>query len=115
MADPYRQLGHRIRALRQYRRLTQAQLAERVGVSDNFVGLIERGRGHPTLGTIGRMAEALQVPLQDLFLEDERPRTTRDVLDELSSLLQLCTPEDAQLVLAIAKVVVVRTPVRKSD
>ena len=43
--------------------LTQAELAEKTGLSDNFIGLIERGIKHPTLETLDKIASALEVDL----------------------------------------------------
>ncbi|MEK7217173.1 MAG: helix-turn-helix domain-containing protein [Chloroflexota bacterium] len=114
MIDPYWQLGQRVRLLRRQRGMTQAQLAERVGVSDNFIGMIERGRGHPTLETVNRVATALETEMRDLFQGAEHPGSTEEVLEELNQLLEGRPVDQVELVLAIAKTVLVRGPVRKS-
>jgi transcriptional regulator with XRE-family HTH domain len=67
-------LGARVKQLRQARRLTQEQVAERSGLSHKFIGDVERGRGNPTLTTLGSIADALSVSLVDLLVvEAERP------------------------------------------
>lgn len=75
MKDLRGRLGTRLKQLRQARRLTQEQLAERAGLSYKFVGEIERGRGNPTLTTLAALSEALGVALTDLLgVELDRPR-----------------------------------------
>ena len=65
--EPLKLLGARIRTLRKRRGLTQAELAARVGRSVEALSVLERGRSTPTLTVLGRVAEALQVPLRDFF------------------------------------------------
>jgi transcriptional regulator with XRE-family HTH domain len=62
--------GVRLRTLRQQAGLTQEQLAEAAEVSINFVSLVERGLKSPTLATMERFANALKVPLLELFRFD---------------------------------------------
>lgn len=67
--------GTALRECRVRLKLTQEQLAERSGLSYKFIGEIERGRGNPTLDTIGRLADALGVAVSDLLVAHERTRT----------------------------------------
>ena len=67
MTDLRGQVGARVKQLRQARRLTQEQLAERAGLSYKFIGEVERGRGNPTLTTLASLSEALGVSLIDLL------------------------------------------------
>lgn len=53
--------------LRLDRRLTQARLAERAGLSRVAVGKIERGAVVPRAGTLVALARALDVPVRDLI------------------------------------------------
>ena len=61
------QLGKRIYQLRKARRLTQAALAERSGISNEFMSAIERGAKLPSLSTLQRIGVALRVGVKDLF------------------------------------------------
>ena len=59
---------NRIRALRLARKeLTQAELAERIGVTRQTVIAIEQGKYSPSLEMAFRIARALEVPLEDVF------------------------------------------------
>jgi len=64
-----KQLGQRIRALRTQRieRWTQEDLAERAKISVSFLSMIERGERVAHVETLASLAEALDVPLSDLF------------------------------------------------
>jgi transcriptional regulator with XRE-family HTH domain len=52
-------VGQRLVRLRQERRLTQAQLAEAVGLSHSYVSLIEADKRTPTRRVLQRLAESL--------------------------------------------------------
>jgi len=52
--------------------LTQAELAERVGVTRQTIGLIENGGYNPTLNLCTAIAKALSRTLNDLFWEDSK-------------------------------------------
>lgn len=67
MVDARMLFGKRVKQLRRDRGLTQAQLAEVVDLSVNYISQIETGEASPTFQTIVRLAEALRVELRDLF------------------------------------------------
>jgi putative transcriptional regulator len=50
--------------------LTQAELAQKVGVTRQTIGLIENGGYNPTLYLCTAIAKALHKTLNDLFWED---------------------------------------------
>lgn len=62
-----RAVGDRIREIRLEHNLTQEQLGERAGIDRQAINRIEQGHASPRLDTLIRLAEALQVPLGDLF------------------------------------------------
>ena len=59
-------IGKNIRKERKRQMLTIEQLAERAGITDNFLGKIERGNGMPSLQTIDSIACALNVSIDFL-------------------------------------------------
>lgn len=59
-------IGAAIRKERKRQMLTIEQLAERAGITDNFLGKIERGEGMPSLPTIDSIACALHVSIDFL-------------------------------------------------
>ena len=60
-------LPNRLKLARVARDLTQAELAERVGVTRQTIGLIEGGAYNPTLNLCVRLARATGKTLDDLF------------------------------------------------
>jgi transcriptional regulator with XRE-family HTH domain len=58
--------------LRHDRGLTQAALAERIGVRANQISLYESGRSEPSLGALRQLAVALSVTSDALIFGDER-------------------------------------------
>jgi transcriptional regulator with XRE-family HTH domain len=76
--DYQKMLGDRIRRLRRDRQLTQLDLSRDVGVTNGQISTIERGLSAPSIGTLRRIAEALDVPLIDFF-EASRPRDVQVV------------------------------------
>lgn len=61
----------RMKAARAAVGLSQADLAEAVGVTRQTIGLIETGGYNPTLNLCVAICKALRVTLNDLFWEDE--------------------------------------------
>lgn len=59
-----------VRVFREWRGLTQGQLAAAVDVDQSFISKIEAGSKHPTAANLGRLARALKVDA-DLLLPDE--------------------------------------------
>jgi len=72
------ELGRRIKQLRLSQGFTLKDIEARVGVSATHVSEIERGKTSPTVGALGKIAEALQVNpsfLVDLPVGDEISHT----------------------------------------
>lgn len=70
----YKDLGHRIRTIRREMRLTQEELAEKVGISASFLGHVERGSRVASLDTLVAICNTLKVTPQQLLaasLEDD--------------------------------------------
>jgi transcriptional regulator with XRE-family HTH domain len=60
-------LGQRVRELRTKRGLTQQALAESAGIPQTHVSAIELGLMQPNLGTLLRLALALECKVSALF------------------------------------------------
>lgn len=61
--------GAVVNRLRQERQWSLVDLAERTGMNAIYLGVLERGENVPTLSTILRLADALDVPAADLVQE----------------------------------------------
>lgn len=62
-----RQFGKRMQWLRQANKMTQEELAERVGLSIESISNIERGIHGPSFDNLEKLASALGVPAKSLF------------------------------------------------
>ena len=65
--EVYKKIGLNIKKYRTDLGLTQQQLADRLGMSLNFIGKIEVGYDHPSLYTLIDIAGNLDIPLKNLF------------------------------------------------
>lgn len=63
----YVRMGGIIRLRRMARGMTQAQLAQAVGIQASFMGHIERGGRKPSLETIYKICEVLNMSMDRLF------------------------------------------------
>ncbi len=61
------QFGNRVRELRKGRNLSQEALADLADVHRTYIGMIERAEKNITLSNIERLANALDVPIRNLF------------------------------------------------
>lgn len=67
MASLRIQFGRHLRLLRRNRDMTQEQFAEAVGISVDFLSLIERGINAPSFETLECIARVLRLTAADLF------------------------------------------------
>jgi transcriptional regulator with XRE-family HTH domain len=67
--DVRRLVGDNVRRLRIAAGLSQAELAERMGVDRAYVSGLEQGARNPTIITLWHIAKALGAKLQDLTRE----------------------------------------------
>ena len=65
--DPLKLFSERVRELREKRGVSQQRLSELAGLNRNYVSDVERGRRNPCLGSIVKLAEALDVAPGELF------------------------------------------------
>lgn len=60
-------MKNKIRVLRAERKWSQAELAERVGVSRNSINSIENGHFDPSLTLAFAIADAFESKIEDIF------------------------------------------------
>ena len=70
----YSAMGRRIREQRHRLQITQAKLAEQMHVSQQYIGLLERGARIPSLETVITFCYVLDVPVEYL-LQDSLPES----------------------------------------
>ena len=70
-------LGRSLRVARIDRGLSLGEIAEMAGLSKSILSRIERGDGNPSIETLWRISQALDVPLGTLLEDNEQPRVRR--------------------------------------
>ncbi len=73
------EIGQKLRAMRETRRLTLKQLADRVGCTGAHLSQVENGHTSPSIATLRKIADALGVNIVDFFRDEdeEEPVVTR--------------------------------------
>ena len=60
-------IAHNIKIERAIKSITQAKLAELVGVHEKYIGVIEAGKQNITLKTLNKIANSLNIDISKLF------------------------------------------------
>jgi transcriptional regulator with XRE-family HTH domain len=63
---------------RSAKKMSKQELAQRAGLHQTYIGMIERGASNPSLDTANAIAEALEVPFAKLIAEAEAVRQRTD-------------------------------------
>src|SRR5215475_1822306 len=66
-------LSERIRTIREEKKLSQGDIEMRTGLKRSYVSRLEHGRTIPSVATLEKFAQALEVPLYQLFYDGEEP------------------------------------------
>lgn len=91
-------VANNIRRIRKKRGFSQEGLAARSGVSQSAISAIEKGDRSPSETTIVLLAEALRVPVAELFEEKENTAASEGdgIKEEISNLLLGLSEDELQ-------------------
>lgn len=100
-------IGKRVRELRKKCGLTQAQLAEKVNLTDESVSRLETGKSIPSVEKLNQIATALNAEIRDLFefKEDRRIESKKVLIKRLADLLATRDKTSVNLVYQIASMI----------
>ena len=108
-------IGRRIREERTKLDLTREELAEIVGLSDYYVGQLERGERQMSLPVLVKIASCLHISLDYLIfgkltkhilvLNENHGDYTPAIIVELNELLNKCSPPELELIKKLIKVI----------
>lgn len=59
--------GNHLRKIRESKKMSQETLSIKAGLSENIIGMIERGEVNPTYTTLVQLAKGLGVPKKELM------------------------------------------------
>lgn len=107
----YKRIGQKLREERERLNLSRGQLAEIIGLSDYYVGQLERGERRMSLQVLIKIAACLHISLDSLVLgkntcyhsyvnDDSKnyDRTSNKTWNEIQALLNKCSPQELVLV-----------------
>ena len=104
------ELAKRIRELRKSSDFTQSDLAEKTGLSTNFIALLEQGKRSPSIETLDKIAAALKVTLHELFYFPPRATKVQEAEKKLKDILKGKDANTISLVAEIVEAVLKRMP-----
>jgi transcriptional regulator with XRE-family HTH domain len=64
-------IADRLKSLRHYRKLSQRDLGKRTGMLRCYISRVENGHTVPSLETLERFSQALEIPLYQVFYSEE--------------------------------------------
>ena len=78
----------RLKKAREEAKLSQLELSYKSGVSQNMITYIETGKSSPTLTTLLKLTDALNINPAELFLEtdDEKEREKQKIISMIKKL-----------------------------
>lgn len=77
-------VGRKIRQLRRQRKLTQVELADKIGIHQSDLSRMEQGEYKVGLDTLLRILQTFDLTIGDFFEEDNKTQTMFDKLKTLS-------------------------------
>lgn len=112
-------IADRLRELREYKNLSQGDIEKRTGLLRCYISRVENGHTVPALETLEKFARALEVPLYQLFYENEDTPDTKfraserkedwasqgkglRIFSKISRTLGRMSERDRQVLLAVA-------------
>jgi transcriptional regulator with XRE-family HTH domain len=64
-------IGERVRVLRDQRNMSQGDVQKRTGLLRCYVSRVENGHATPSIDTLERLAQALEVPMHRFYNDNE--------------------------------------------
>jgi transcriptional regulator with XRE-family HTH domain len=98
----YSHLGQRIKEERLKMKLTQAQLAEDINISNSYMGYIERGEKSLSLETLINFANRFHVSV-DYLLQDSLSLDDDQFIDQFKYLINNKTQTEKQMAVDVIK------------
>lgn len=101
--------GARIKEIRTLRGISQEKLALKANVNVSFLGQVERGNKKPTIDTVDKLLNALDISYRDFFdIENNNFKNINfEIIDKITYELKTRTIAEQQLVYDIMRRILV--------
>lgn len=97
-----RKIGNKLLSIRKKLGFTQAQVAEKAGLSDRTYADIERGSANMRTETLLRICDALQITPDEIFTENNTMLSKQQ--DEIIEKLNACPQKEKETALKLLEV-----------
>lgn len=105
MKPDYKMIGKRIKKARENKKITQAVLSEKMGVSPEYISKVENGASHFNIGRLFQVGELLDV--SEVYLLSGVKETSPHYLEkEMADILKNCTPKEKKLIYETVKTII---------
>ena len=96
-------IGARIQKLRNEKGYTQQKLSEMIGISNNYLSDIERGKSFPKSDKLVAIASALDCSADEIFC-DVIPKSYKVKVSKISELIEQCPQDEKDKLISIIEV-----------
>ena len=97
MQDIRKIIGNKIKVVRKNRKMTQYELAEKVGVDPKYISRIETGISYPSLSVVERIFDVLKINISQLEKNDNF-NDKKTLVDEISKKLQKTSVKNVRVI-----------------
>jgi transcriptional regulator with XRE-family HTH domain len=70
-------IGERLRQIRESKNFSQGEIEKRTGLLRCYTSRVENGHTVPSLDTLAKYSQALEIPMYQLFYEGNEPKTVK--------------------------------------
>ena len=93
-------VGTRIRGFRKEKRLSQEELAEKCSLHPTYIGQLERGEKNPTIESVMKIANGLEIPIDQLFVNitSSGAKAVDYIPDRIMYLVAELSPKEQRIV-----------------
>ncbi|UQQ35360.1 helix-turn-helix domain-containing protein [Paenibacillus polymyxa] len=107
MAELRKQIGTRIRAIRNAKGLTQQKLADIASLDYRYIGALERGERNFSIDTLEKVLTALNVSISELMFSEEHMTAgemiRQEAIDEFVALTSRLNEEQIRILRRVSK------------
>jgi len=104
MKNNLKYIGENIRTIRKRKGLTLEVLSGLSGVSESFLGMVERGASSLSIETLISLCEALDVTSDSLIMEGRKIKSQpSDKYDTICTMLKMATDEELDFYINFVK------------
>ena len=103
--DIKQRIGARTKEIRFKKGMTQQKLSERMEINSKYLSSIERGKENPTLNILIKLAESLEVHLNEIFDSSVQIEDNSKIRPLIHSLLDKADFEQLRLIFKIVSAI----------